>query len=156
MSGHIIATGLCACLALLLIIAAYSDLRSRTVSNGLNACIALLAIPYWVVLGLPFEAMAWQIALALGVFAIFAGVFYLGAMGGGDVKMITALALWMPAGLFLNFALIMSLVGAGLTITIMVYHKISKTQLNQGVPYAVAIAAAGIWALCQQYINQFA
>jgi prepilin peptidase CpaA len=56
----------------------------------------------------------------------------------------------------LNFALIMSLVGAGLTITIMVYHKISKTQLNQGVPYAVAIAAAGIWALCQQYINQFA
>ncbi len=156
MTGHQIATGLIILLGGLMLIAAYSDLRSRTVSNGLNAAIALLAIPFWISLGLPmWPAIAQQIGVALLVFAIFAGVFYIGAMGGGDVKMIAALALWLPAGLLLQFIMVMSLVGAALTIIIVTYHKLSKTQLNQGVPYAVAISAAGLWAVHQQYINQF-
>jgi prepilin peptidase CpaA len=156
MSGHQIATGLSVVLALLMLIAAYSDLRSRTVSNALNLSIALLAIPFWLSLGLPlWPTILQQIGVALLVFAIFAGVFYIGAMGGGDVKMIAALSLWLPAGLLLQFIMLMSLVGAALTILIIIYHKLSKTQLNQGVPYAVAISAAGIWALHQQYINQF-
>ncbi len=102
-----------------------------------------------------WPAIAQQIGVALLVFAIFAGVFYIGAMGGGDVKMIAALALWMPAGLLLQFIMVMSLVGAALTIIILTYHKLSKTALNQGVPYAVAISAAGLWAVHQQYINHF-
>ena len=156
MNGHNIATGLSVLLAALMLIAAYSDLRSRTVSNGLNAAIALLAIPFWMSLGLPlWPAIAQQIGVAFVVFAIFAGVFYVGAMGGGDVKMIAALSLWLPAGLLLQFIMVMSLVGAALTIMFVTYHKLSKTQLNQGIPYAVAISAAGIWAVHQQYINQF-
>ncbi len=152
-----IATGLCALLALLLLVAAISDLRTRTVSNGLNAAIALLAIPFWFALDLPlWPTMAQQLGMALLVFAIFAGVFALGAMGAGDVKMITALSLWMPVGLLLQFALVMSLAGAALSIGVILYYKIRKMKVNQEVPYAVAISVAGLWALHQHYINQFA
>jgi prepilin peptidase CpaA len=157
MSGHHIATGLSAMLVMLMLFAAFTDLKSRTVSNALNLSIALLAIPFWIALGLPlWPAMAQQVGVALLVFAIFAGVFYIGAMGGGDVKMIAALSLWFPAGLLLQFIMMMSLVGAALTIAIVIYYKLRKLKVNPEVPYAVAIAAAGIWALHQQYINQFA
>ena len=34
--------------------------------------------------------------MAAAVFGLFAVAFALGAMGGGDVKLIAALALWLP------------------------------------------------------------
>ena len=69
----------------------------RTIPNGLNAAIASLAPLWWWAHGLPlWPDVAWQIGLAAVVFALFAGAFALGMMGGGDVKMIGALALWLP------------------------------------------------------------
>jgi hypothetical protein len=57
---------LIAILAVLLAVAAYRDWRSRTISNGLNAAIALLAIPFWWATGLSlWPEVAIQIALPL-------------------------------------------------------------------------------------------
>lgn len=144
-------------LAVLLFAAAISDLRSRSISNWLNGAIALGAIPFWFSLGLdPWPMMAIQLGLALATFALFAIFFALGAMGGGDVKMIAALALWLPAGLLLNVLMIMAVAGGLLTVIVWLWHKARRTPLGEGVPYGVAIAIAGIWAINQQYINQFA
>ena len=86
MDQKIIALGLMGLLAMLMIAAAVSDLRSRTISNGLNATIALFAIPFWIVSGMAFwPDMPMQFGAAFAVFAVFAGLFALGAMGGGDV-----------------------------------------------------------------------
>jgi prepilin peptidase CpaA len=144
-------------LALLLVAAAISDLRSRSIANWLNAAIALGAIPFWFAIGLdPWPAMAIQLGLALATFALFAIFFALGAMGGGDVKMIAALALWLPAGLLIDVLMIMAVAGGLLTVVVWLWHKARGTPLGDGVPYGVAIAIAGIWAINQQYINQFA
>ncbi len=144
-------------LAVLLFVAAISDLRSRSISNWLNGAIALGAIPFWFAIGLdPWPMMAIQLGLAIATFALFAIFFALGAMGGGDVKMIAALALWLPAGLLLNVLMIMAVAGGLLTVIVWLWHKARRTPLSEGVPYGVAIAIAGIWAINQQYINQFA
>ena len=86
---------LLAALAVLLVVAAVIDVRTFTISNGLNATVALLAPVYWWSLGLPlWPDAAIQIAVAAGVFLVLAVTFYLGMMGGGDVKLAAAIALW--------------------------------------------------------------
>lgn len=151
-----IALALMALLAVLMIIAAISDLRSRTISNGLNAAMALLAIPFWIAIGLPlWPDVPIQFGAAFGVFLLFVGLFAVGAMGGGDVKMIGAVMLWMPLPLFLPMLTVMAVGGGILSAAMLVQMKLRRSKGPVEVPYGVAIAAAGLWALHQQYLNQF-
>ena len=84
-------------LGVLLIAAAITDLRSRIISNRLNLAVALLAPLWWLACGLePWPGMAAQLLVGALVFALFTGLFALGMMGGGDVKLLGALALWFP------------------------------------------------------------
>ena len=147
---------LVATLALLMLAAAFSDLRSRSISNGLNAAMALLAIPYWLAIGLsPWPDMALQLGYALLVFAVFVGLFMVGGMGGGDVKMIGAVALWVPPSLLLPMLMVMAIGGGVLSAAMLVHKYWTKKTEPPEVPYGVAIAAAGLWMLHQQYLNQF-
>lgn len=147
---------LVALLGVLMIAAAISDIRSRTISNELNAAMALLAIPFWIASGLAlWPDVAIQFGAAFAVFLVFAGLFAIGAMGGGDVKMIGAVMLWIPLPLFMPMLTIMA-VGGGILSAIMLIHmKLRPSDKPVEVPYGVAIAAAGLWALHQQYFNQF-
>ena len=112
-----------ALLALLLLVAAWTDLRTRTIPNPLNAAIALLAPLWWWAHGLPlWPDIAWQVGLAILVFALFAGTFAIGMMGGGDVKMIGALALWLPPWGLGRMLVIMALAGGALTIVVAAEH----------------------------------
>jgi prepilin peptidase CpaA len=148
--------GLMALLAALMIAAAVSDLRSRTISDGLNAAMALLAIPFWFASGLaPWPDAAIQFGAAFAVFLVFVGLFALGGMGGGDVKMIGAVMLWVPLALFLPTLTVMAIVGGILSAAMLVHTKIRPSDKVVEVPYGVAIAAAGLWALHQHYLNHF-
>ena len=118
--------------------------------------IALLAIPFWWLSGLPLwpEVVA-QIAIAAGVFAVFAIAFRIGAMGGGDVKMVAALALWLPPLAVLKLLVIMSLAGGVLTLAMLVRHRLAKAGGQLEIPYGVAIAFGGFWLIGERYLNQF-
>ena len=146
-----------AILALLLLLAAVGDLRSREISNWLNGAIALLAIPFWWSVGLSlWPDMALQVGVAFGLFMLFALLFQLGAMGGGDVKMIGALALWLPAGAVLHLLIIMSLAGGALTMVMLARKKLAKSEVELEVPYGVAIAFGGLWVIAEPFLNHFA
>ena len=156
MENGAISLGLMVLLGVLMIAAAISDLRSRSISNELNAVIALLAIPFWIASGLA----AWpdvpiQFGAALAVFLVFAGLFAIGAMGGGDVKMIGAVMLWIPLPLFMPTLTVMAVGGGILSAIMLIYMKLRPSEKAAEVPYGVAIAAAGLWALHQHYLNQF-
>lgn len=142
-------------LAALMIAAAVSDLRSRTISNELNAVIALLAVPFWFAADYHWLQIAWQFGAAFAVFTVFAGLFFIGAMGGGDVKMLGGVMLWIPIGMFLDTLMVMALVGGLLSATMLIFKKLRADKNPPEVPYGVAIAAAGLWALHQQYLNHF-
>ena len=147
---------LMALLAALMIAAAISDLRSRTISNGLNAAIALSAIPFWMASGLAWwPEVPIQFGAALAVFLVFVGMFAVGAMGGGDVKMIGGVMLWIPLPLFLPMLTVMAVAGGILSAIMLVHIKMRPSDKPVEVPYGVAIAVAGLWALHQQYFNQF-
>ena len=131
-----------------LVAAATTDIRSRTISNALNLAIALVAPLFWWTTGLTlWPGAALQIAFALAVFAAFAALFALGAMGGGDVKLIGALALWFPVAPFLSLLTLMAILGGVLTAAMLLFHKLRPTDRPLEVPYGVAIAAAGAWSI---------
>src|SRR5215218_545719 len=104
-------------LAAILVIAAIIDVRTFTISNRLNLTVALLAPVYWASIALsPWPGIAVQVGAAVAVFVVLAGAFYAGMMGGGDVKLAAALALWFtPAGT-IRFLVFMSLAGGVLTL----------------------------------------
>lgn len=148
--------GLHAIVAMLLCTAIVTDVRSRIIDNWLNGLIAILAPVMWVIVGMAvWPDMAWQIGIGLAVFALFAAFFAMGAMGGGDVKLLGALALWFPLPDFFWLLIRMSIIGGLLTVVMLIRHKSSKTEAPLEVPYGVAISIAALWAIYERYLNHF-
>lgn len=144
-------------LAVMLLVAAGFDVKSRIIPNWLNLMIALGAPLMWWAQGLSlWPDIGWQVAAALAVFIGFVGLFAIGGIGGGDVKMIGALMLWVDVRLMLPLLMVMAIVGGIIAAAMLVHKRMSPTATNPEVPYGVAIAMAGFWALHQQYINHFA
>lgn len=157
MENSIFVYGLLAMLAIALLHAAYTDIMRREIEDWLNAGIALTAPLFWWACGLAlWPDIAVQLALGLGVFLFFAAMFALGAMGGGDVKLLGALALWFPWQVMAKVAIAMSLIGAVLTIVIVAEHKMRRKLGQPEVPYGVAIAIAALWPVGERFFNHFA
>lgn len=144
-------------LAAMLVWIAVVDIRTYTISDGLNIAIALLAPLFWWSTGVDlWPDAAIRVGVALLVFLFFAGAFYLNVMGGGDVKLAGALALWFTPYDTLRLIVFMSLAGGLLTLIVLgIHHSRGKTDRPE-VPYGVAIAAGGLWLLAQRFLNQFA
>ena len=153
-------------LAIILVVAAVIDVRTFTISNRLNATVALLAPLYWWSEHLPlWPDIALQIGIAVAVFAVLAVTFYIGMMGGGDVKLAAALALWFSPASTLKFLVIMSLAGGLLTVIVLIAHRMKPGQIKNSdgetggkpeIPYGVAIAVGALWILAQRFLNHFA
>ncbi len=140
----------------LLVSAGIQDARTREIANWKNAVIALLAPVWWYANGLDlWPDMALQVGCALAVFAVFLVAFHFGMMGGGDVKLIVALALWLPFPAFLSMLMVMSIAGGVVTIVMMIERRIKKNPGQIEVPYGVAIAFAGLLAIREPLLNQF-
>lgn len=145
--------GLLAGLAIALLFAAFTDMRRRQIDNWLNAGIALAAPLFWWSSGLSlWPGVALQLGIAVAAFAVFAGLFALKMMGGGDVKLLTALALWIEPTLFLKLLIVMALAGGVLTIVMGMWHIMRRQRDRIAVPYGVAIAFGGLWALGTHYL----
>ncbi|MEN2785834.1 prepilin peptidase [Sphingomonas qilianensis] len=148
---------LLAVLVVLLLSAAVEDARSRQIANGKNAAIALLAPLWWWAQGLQlWPDIALQIAVALIVFALFCFAFARGWMGGGDVKMIGAVALWcVDWGALAWLLILMSLIGGVLTLVLVIDQWRRRSTAPIEVPYGVAIAVAAAATLSEPILNQF-
>jgi prepilin peptidase CpaA len=151
--------GLLAALAIALLVAAVTDLRSRHIGNWLNGAIALAAPVFWWASSLPLWAdpliepsVLGQLGVAFVTFLILAVLFALKAMGGGDVKLLTALALWIAPMLFLQLLIVMALLGGVLTLIFGAWHVMRRQREKLAIPYGVAIAMAGLWVLGTGYL----
>ncbi len=139
-------------LAIALVTAAITDLRSRHIANWLTGAVALGAPLYWWASGLAlWPGIALQIGIALAAFAILAVLFAIRAMGGGDVKLLTALALWIAPFQFGQLIVMMALVGGVLTVGFAAWHTMRRQKERLAIPYGVAISAAGLWVLAAHY-----
>jgi prepilin peptidase CpaA len=156
MTSHVPQLLLMTLAAILMICSAISDLRWREISNGLNGLIAAFAIPFWYFAGWSlWPHVAIVVGVALAVFAFFLLLYAVGGMGGGDVKNVFAVFLWVPTPIATQALMMMALAGAAVSAVMLVHKIVTRPKDKPEVPYGVAIAAAGLWALHQQYLNQF-
>ena len=144
--------GLLIALAIALLVAAFTDLRRRQIDNWLNGGIVLAAPLWWWASGLSlWPDVAIQLGVALAAFVVLAGLFAIRAMGGGDVKLLTAIALWIAPMWFLKMLIVMALVGGVLTIVFGAWHVLRRQKDRLAIPYGVAISTAGLWVLGTHY-----
>lgn len=143
-------------LAALLLAAAIVDLRQREIPHAVVIATALLAPLFWWSSGLSlWPDVAIQFAIALTVLAGFTLMFVFGWMGGGDVKLLAALALWLPWQPLVTMLVIMSIAGAFVTAATLIWSRMRDSSATPEVPYGVAIAFAGLWLIGQRFLNQF-
>lgn len=140
--------GLLGALTIALLFASFTDLKSRRIANWLNAAIALVAPAFWWASGLDlWPGVAQQFGVALATFAVCAGLFAVRMMGGGDVKLLTALALWVPPAAFLKLIVVMALAGGVLTLVFGAWHITRRRRDRIAIPYGVAIAFGALWVI---------
>jgi len=89
-----------------LVACAYSDLRYMRIPNKLVLMLAVFFVITSPMLTLP--EIGWRIAVSAIVFGISAIAFSLRMLGGGDVKMLAALLLFIPSTTLTTFGYIFS------------------------------------------------
>ena len=141
----------------LLLSAGIEDARTREIADWKSISLCLIAPLWWWANAATFwPGAAVQVAAAAILFAAFAVAFHFGMMGGGDVKLISALTLWLPLPELVGMLAMMSLAGGVVTLAMLVERRFGARGRPIEVPYGVAIAAAGILAFREPILNHFA
>jgi prepilin peptidase CpaA len=152
----------------ILVIIAYRDAHTRRIPNVLSGAIAALGL---VRMTLAHDMVAAGYTLAAGAVVLTAAFFLFSRdiIGGGDAKLVAAMALLVGYHDLFRFLLLMSLCGGVLAMAILTrdmlcgpfchaFRQIWKPSMIRGVawimpltrstvPYGVAIAAAGVITL---------
>lgn len=145
--------------AALVLAAAVCDVATMEIPNRISVAIIALA-PIAALLG----AMSWpelgaRLAFGAAVFLAAFAAFNFNLMGGGDAKLITAIAVFVGAGAFIPFLMAMAVAGGALAALVLVARKIFTPESARwafarrlldparGAPYAVAIAAGAAFVL---------
>ena len=157
-------TGSLIAFAVLLLMAAWQDLRTLHIADALS--LIVIAFVVWALSGLAdhtfsLSQLGLAAAWALGVFGVGAVAFALGSLGGGDVKLLAAASLFAGPALMLDFVMVTALAGGLLGLAILAGAPIGpaapaipkspagdatvRTRLRGGLPYGPAIAAGGLW-----------
>jgi prepilin peptidase CpaA len=138
--------------------AAVSDLTTMTISNRLVLVLVVAFLALTPATGMSWQAfgMHW-LAAAVVLFVAFA-FFARGWIGGGDAKFCAAVALWVGWGSLLEYLVVAAVFGGALTMMILSYRRsvlpafvtrqpwlMRLHDEKAGVPYGVALAAAGLW-----------
>lgn len=150
MSGVHIATVLA--FAALLLWAAGEDIHRLTISNWISLAIVGL-YPIYVLSSPVPVAWPWSVAIAAVTLAVGFLLFALHLLGGGDVKLLSATALWAGPTFFAGFIMLTAIAGGvvGLAILVLRRRRMAPAA-NDGtlpaqpavMPYGVAIAAGGL------------
>jgi prepilin peptidase CpaA len=146
-------------LAVLLVAAAAEDAVRLRISNVTVLLVIGGAIAAAIVAG-P-EVRLWQnLAAFAGLLAVGTPLFAAGKLGGGDVKLFAAAALWFDllgaAGLLLAVALsggvlaLLVLLARTLTWSEGARRRVVVLRPGGGIPYGVAIAAGALITMALQ------
>ncbi len=138
-------------------LAASMDLVTMTIPNRVCATLAIGYFVLAVAVGVPASVILIHLSCAAAVLAVMFAMFALGWIGGGDAKLAAATSLWLGWGVMLEYGLTAALYGGALTLVILVGRGfVLPTWLSRcewiarlhdrktGVPYGVALAAAGM------------
>ena len=141
----------------LMAFAAASDLFTMTISNRVSLALAAGFLMLAVASGMGPSEIFSNLGAGASVLAVSFVCFAFGWIGGGDAKLAAATALWMGWSLVLDFGTIAAVCGGFLTLGILAARTLPLPPIlerrawiarlhdrKSGVPYGIALAAAGM------------
>jgi prepilin peptidase CpaA len=141
----------------LMALSASMDLLTYTIPNRICASLVLGYLALAAPLGVPAADMLLNISCAWVILAIVFVMFNLGWVGGGDAKLAAATALWLGWSSILDYGVSAAIYGGILTLIILSARMAPLPaalgrlawvarlhNAKAGVPYGIALAAAGL------------
>ena len=153
-----------------LLVATWHDIATRTIPDAIAIGIALLGAANRLLTGLP--ALALSLAAALVLLLLLTVLHARGLLGGGDAKLIAALCLGLSLPSAYRLLVATALAGGALALLHLILRRAvrgtpARQPLPRGaslprrifqaerwrisrhgsLPYAVAIACGGLWAI---------
>ncbi len=142
--------------ALCLALAAASDAARYRIPNTLCLGVAAAFFIHAVGAAMPFAVLGAHVAAGLAVLVVAVVGFAFRVMGGGDAKLLAAVALWLGWRGLPPFLLLMAVIGGALALALLAARRLapkpiptdrwwSALLLRRGdVPYGIAISAAAL------------
>ncbi len=149
-----------------MVYAAFSDLARYEIPNWLSIALVVVFLALALGLGMGWGELASRAGAGVLLFAVGAVLFALGALGGGDVKLLAASALWVGWSDIVLYLVAVALFGGLVSIILVImrwiWGRFGKTQNltpealleaswwhrlmapTQGVPYGLAICLGGL------------
>ncbi|HTI81070.1 MAG TPA: prepilin peptidase [Acetobacteraceae bacterium] len=152
---------------MLLLYTGCTEIAARMIPNAVCLMLATLGITHQMLLANPRQ-FGMSLIAATCVFLALLFVFTRGWIDGGDVKLLTAVSIGLPADAVMHFLTITVLAGGVLALVypllrLLPYPALSavgsslvrrvyaierwRTSRHAPLPYGVAIACGGIWTL---------
>jgi prepilin peptidase CpaA len=127
---------------ILLIAAAVSDIARYRIPNIIvYAIVAAFAVG--AIFNFAWPAIVWPVLAGVAMFLLGAGLFAFGLFGGGDVKLIAAMALWTGFADLPRFLLIMGAAGGLLGLVLLLKRRRQQPAIASSAPAPTEPAAAG-------------
>jgi prepilin peptidase CpaA len=128
---------------ILLIAAAASDITRYRIPNIIvYAIVAAFAVG--AIFNFAWPAIVWPVLAGVAMFLLGAGLFALGLFGGGDVKLIAAMALWTGFADLPRFLLIMGAAGGLLGLVLLLKRRRQQPASSAPAPTGSSAAEAAV------------
>jgi prepilin peptidase CpaA len=140
---------------------AVMDVRDRRLPNKGVLAVAILFFADAVLAQKSFSATGEHVLVAAVVGVLCVGLYLMNMLGGGDVKLVAAIGLWVGSNLLVATSTLMLVAVTGLLVALLglATRRLDPTacfgpmrglalfSCRHGVPYGVALAAGGSAAI---------
>ncbi|QKJ88624.1 hypothetical protein PMPD1_3710 [Paramixta manurensis] len=124
---------------LLLLVISVQDITSRLISNQLVIIVGIACCSLALLTGHTPNLLLFAAVLVPGFFLCIGNI-----IGGGDVKLMSMLALLFTPSLFSHFLILTALCGGVIAVVGLIFFY--KKTRQHGIPYGVAISLAFIFS----------
>ena len=137
--------------------AAAMDLLTMTIPNRITLVLIAAFVPAAVLAGLDLPAIGAHLATGFGVLLLGMVVFFCGWCGGGDAKLLAAIALWLGFDNLVPYLLYTAVAGGMLATAVSLLRSVPLPGIllaeawavrlhrrDAGIPYGVALAAGAL------------
>jgi prepilin peptidase CpaA len=134
-----------------------SDIRTLNIPNVIPVILFVLFLPASLMAGWSFGDIALQYGAGLALLVPLIFLYAGGYIGGGDLKLLVATAVWIGWQAMATYLITAALIGGGLALIVLSLRKMPElpylrrlpwlrpsTGPAEGIPYGVAIAVAAI------------
>ena len=147
----------------LIVFGAISDVRTFEIPNFVSVMGGALFLPAAFFAQLDAAALTAHFLAGSLVFGVGFGLFCANVLGGGDVKVLSVVALWCGLGDLLPLLFWIAVAGGVLGVILILFrrtqvpkwasssHWLVNLHSHTGVPYAVAICGGALWVFAGNY-----